>query len=170
MRQRQRTIALTTAVLVLAALLGFIVLDEKQRGIRDAPVQLLRADDAREIEIILHRADRTETLLLEKKDTEWQLVAPERSAVNQQRITPLLSLLNLPDSTAYRAETVDLDALGLSSPVAVIRINQHTFTFGGPGPGEFQRYLMINQLVFLTRDILLPLVNGGQEALTAGVD
>lgn len=154
---------ISLASAVLLGLLWFIVVDEKQRMIAAQPTQLLDPGLANQIEITQEGV----TSLLQKNADQWFLTAPIEALANEQRVMPLLALLTVPDSTPYPVDEVDLLALGLSNPVATIKINEFEFIFGGPGPGERQRYLRIDKHVYLTRDIVLPLVAGGPEALIA---
>lgn len=152
--------------LVLMALLAFIFVTEQRRFASTQPVRLLAVEQANTILITLPGESNQPSMELQKQQDLWKLIEPSKAKVNQDRITPLLSLLTLPDSTAYPVADVDLEELGLLSPHATIQINELTFVFGGPGPGELQRYLMIDEHVYLTRDILLPLIAGGVASIT----
>lgn len=146
-------------------LLAIIAVTERQRLIENTPVQLLLIEQASRITIDLYGGEKNSVMELQKQADGWRLISPVEASVNQNRIVPLLSLLTLPDSTAYPVADIDLDELGFTKPSASVQINDHTFVFGGPGPGEQQRYLMINEHIYLTRDILLPLVSGGADSL-----
>lgn len=152
--------------LILIGLIFFIVNDEKHRLDAALPTTFLSPDDANRIEV----TQGNTTYLLEKKSGQWRLTKPVNAAANEERVVPLLALLTEPGSTPYPLADVDLNELGLLEPEATITINTIKFILGGPGPGERQRYLQINNSVYLTRDIVLPLVAAGPEALIASDD
>lgn len=147
--------------LILAGLIGLITVTENQRLVASAAVQLLPTDQA--VSININQNDTQWEL--QKQQGLWRLIRPIDADVNQDRITPLLSLLTLPDSTPYPVAEIDLDELGLTTPRATVQINNLTFVFGGPGPADQQRYLLYDNQVYLTRDILLPLIAGGVDSL-----
>lgn len=161
-RQQKRTLAIALLALSSIALTITAVNTERQRALAEQPAQFFPAAQADLIEMH-YQQQRT---VVQRGNAGWQIIDPIQASADQQRIAALLRLLTVPQSTAYPADTVDLVRLGLSPAIGEVRINDLTFLLGGPGPGEQQRYLMVNETVYLTRDIILPIVAAGVEAVT----
>lgn len=98
-------------------------------------------------------------------DDAWQITAPCRIAVNDQRLEPLLGALQLSNNHRYQAAEVDLDAAGLGTAQATVVLNAQEIEFGNTDLQGNKRYALLNknEVVFVP-EWVLPLVNGGVSA------
>ncbi|MFK7862207.1 MAG: hypothetical protein AB8B64_25600 [Granulosicoccus sp.] len=101
---------------------------------------------------------------LSKTEGQWQLDSPCRLTANAQRLSPLLSALTA-SAFQYTANEVDLEAAGLTSPQAVIFINDVEHRIGNTDLNGDRRYLQRGNIVEFTPEWVLSLVNGGVTAL-----
>ncbi len=101
------------------------------------------------------------TIHLEKKDNNWHLTKPIRKPADPVRISLLFSILSLPSTTLYDAETLNLQELGLKDPKATLTFNGQNFYFGNTDSSGKKRYLMHNHKVKLTTDLIFPLISLG---------
>lgn len=150
-------------ILVLAGLVGLSwYLRQADLSVAAARV-LLPAEQARTIDILTDE----QLISLAKSESSWHLIHPIDAIANQDRVYALLSLLVLPDSHRYTKDEVDLNELGLTAPVASIRINDIEFSLGATGTRKNTRYVRVNNEIYLLDDLIYPLVKLGTEGFRA---
>jgi len=94
----------------------------------------------------------------------WQIIAPIEIAANAQRLEPLLQLPTH-GGTSYPLNEVNLDELGLTSPVAVVSFDDVVIAIGDEDVSGERRYILEGNTVRLVPQWMLSLINGGLSAL-----
>lgn len=103
-------------------------------------------------------------IVLRKTDDSWKMESPCQVSINEQRLAPLLEVLT-PAAHQYTAQEVDLDAAGLTSPLANVVIDGIDYRLGNTDLQGARRYVQYGNQVGFVPEWTLPLVNGGVTAL-----
>lgn len=157
--RKRNFLLLTLGILVLGLIIAIAVLNKRAADISAASV-LLPTSDAHSIEITQSDGKRIE---LEKRGEDWFLTKPIEHSADTRRVNPILTLLRLPSHGLYTREDVDLNLLGLESPKAVIKINDLEYLLGSH-TADNKRYVLVGNSVFLSADIVFPLISSGVTA------
>ncbi len=105
--------------------------------------------------IVIAHGDHT-TLTLVKTNTDWHLETPFAAPASAYRVRALLGLCQAVSQSDYPASSLDLAQLGLATPHTVVRMDEAIFRLGGGEPLQGQRYLLLDNLVYLISGILYP--------------
>ena len=136
----------------------------RQADLSEAAARVLMpAEQARTIDILTDE----QLISLAKSESSWRLIHPVDAVANEDRVLLLLSLLVLPNRHRYTKDEVDLNELGLTSPVASIRINDIEFSFGATGARKNTRYVRVNDEIYLLDDLIYPLIKLGPAGFQA---
>ncbi len=109
--------------------------------------------------IFIYREQR-ETIHLVKKDIGWHIIQPIKAKANDVRISLLLDLLSTrPKSHFKLTHETDLHPFGLGSASLSVRLNDEEFQFGNIETLNKLRYVKHNEVVYLIKDTLAPLLN-----------
>ncbi len=96
---------------------------------------------------------------LRKQNTEWIMESPYQLPAHEFRINNLLDLLSTNVDKAYAVDDLDLKQYGLEPPRAIIRFNETEIQFGKINPVSLQRYIRVDEKLFLINDKLYPLIS-----------
>lgn len=89
----------------------------------------------------------------------WQLEQPLTANASNSRVNMLLSLLDSVPSKQFAIdENMVLSAFGLAEPDIKLRFNDTTFTFGDTEKLSGQRYLRVDETIYLFNDSISPLL------------
>lgn len=161
---------INTLMLIFAIILGtFLFFDEvEQNGVKK--LSDINADNINEITI----THNIREIILNKTDSNWQMMKPIKIAANQFRIKTLLNLLNTRSHAQYQTKDLDLKKFGLDKPKTFISFNDFKVYFGIVNPVSKLRYVKVNNELHLIDDILYPLLSSqtgtmiARELLPAG--
>lgn len=163
MRQRWwLNLALLVVILILVALIFYTIEQEKPEEL--PPLTDLAAEKVQNLQI--ERADKEPILLMKDALGFWQMMAPVNLPAKNFHIDRLLQILSARDYKLLDADDkLNLAEFNLEPPLASIKFNQLTVAFGNSSPIDYgQRYLLINQKVYLLTDSVYYLLN--DDALT----
>ena len=102
-----------------------------------------------------------------KQSDRWFTVQNNEQSTtpaNTDRVSAILSLLSAPENGGYNSDDVNLDATGLSSPTATVTLGDYRVTFGSATDDQQQRYIRIQDRVYLINELVFPLINTGPAA------
>lgn len=97
-------------------------------------------------------------------DDQWIMEEPCNLVVNTQRLEPLLGALK-PTIHNYAANDVDLDAAGLTEPLATVFLNDIRIDIGDTDLNGNRRYIKRHDQVEFAPEWILSLINGGLSAI-----
>jgi hypothetical protein len=95
------------------------------------------------------------SLNLRRDAQGWLIEAPIRWPANNINIERLLSIVNSETDSRLPADEINLAALGLQFPEAVLTLNDTQLLFGATNNIGKRRYLMVGSTVYLLPDIHL---------------
>ncbi|MEE9332914.1 MAG: hypothetical protein V3U65_02380 [Granulosicoccaceae bacterium] len=155
--QRVWLIALLAACAILAATIAYIQTSDTQ--------QILTGIDSDSINHISITQSNGQSILLERRDDQWQITKPTLQAANNNRIDPLLSIASI--APAYPSAEVDRKAAGLETPVASITFSNKRFDIGELDVSGKRRYAESDGQVYFFPEWIAPFIDGGVSALAA---
>jgi uncharacterized protein DUF4340 len=91
-----------------------------------------------------------------RRDGQWTLDGSPGAAVDQGRLADLTNLAAAPAETWRPASDFDLAKLGLSPPLAILRLDDTTIEFGEPAAIGQLRYARVGERVALVPLQALP--------------
>lgn len=100
-----------------------------------------------------------------RKDEQWYLVSPIQALAHQSRTLSLLQIIRQRPTQRYNPSEVDLAGAGLLEPEAEISIYGKRILFGKKEPITGQRYVSMDESVFLLDDYYFQLLSGGASAM-----
>lgn len=154
---RRWTLVVGATLCALLAGMGYLLWQDAKSGSAIQP-NALQASSLR-----IHRPGFDDIDLIKGADG-WQIQSPCTIAVNEQRLTPLLGALASPNYQ-YEASEVDLEAAGLTKPLASVFINEQEHRIGNTDLRGDRRYILRGNVVELAPEWVLSLVNGGLTAI-----
>jgi hypothetical protein len=154
LRKIARLLGIT--LMALLAVIGTIIWTDHRSALDSTPSEAIDR-------IAIQRQGFADITMMNTNDA-WQITAPCRIAVNDQRLKPLLSALQ-PANHRYNAAEVDLDAAGLSPAHATVILNTQEIELGNTDLQGNKRYALLDgkEVVFIP-EWVLSLVNGGVSA------
>lgn len=119
---------------------------------------------AAEVSSIRIQREAFDDIVIVKNDGQWMMESPCPLLVNEQRLMPLLNVLQ-PGALQYQAGEVDLFTAGLETPSAIVYLDDLEHRIGNTDLSGDRRYLQRGSTVELIPEWVLSLVNGGVTAL-----
>jgi hypothetical protein len=154
---RQRWLVNIALLLVIVVLGGLVFYTLEQDKKPESP-KLTDLEVVQNIHI--ERADKDAISLMKDALGIWQMTAPFNLPARGFRIERLLQILSARDYKQLEGE-LNLAELKLDPPLASIKFDQLTIAFGDNSPiGYGQRYVQVNQKVYLLTDDIYDLLNG----------
>jgi len=101
---------------------------------------------------------------LQLVDGQWLIREPCELTANTQRLEPLLGALR-PAQLSYEPNDVDLDAAGLTEPLATVFLNDTRIDIGKTDLNGNRRYIKRNNQIEFAPEWILSLLNGGLSAM-----
>ncbi len=137
-------------LLVLVIALGSLVFYtlEQNKPIEKPALTDLKPATVQSIHI--ERSGEPSITLLKETSGFWQMTAPFELQANKFQAESLLQLLSLHDYTKIASS--NLAEFKLDTPAITIKFDQLTVAFGNSSPLNHQRYIQINDEVYLIRD------------------
>lgn len=145
-----------TNVLLLCLIAGLYWYNNQEAAVRKQQ-QLTMLDQHHIQHITISRPNSTD-ITLGKLASGWQLVCPFQAQANITRIKLLLSLLNTA-SYAQLDSSASLQQFGLSSNFVQLTLDDQVFQFGDVESISNHRYVLHNNIIHLTEDKVMPLLN-----------
>lgn len=148
---------LVVIILVLGAVVWYTLEQEQQR----AQLPELTGVTAEQVRTITIERTNQETIKLVKDEHgNWQLTTPFTLPANHFRIEQLLKILSEHNYKSLEDQPVKLADLQLDPPLATLTFDQVKIALGDKSPmNDGQRYIQINQNVYLISDTLFYSVN-----------
>ena len=148
---------LVVIILVLGAVAWYTLEQEKKRAqlpeLTGLAAELVRT-------ITIERADKKAIKLVKDDQGNWQLTAPFTLPANHFRVEQLLKILSEHHYNLIEDKQLKLADLQLDPPVAILTFDQLQIALGDKSPlNDGQRYIQINQNVYLITDTLFYSVN-----------
>ena len=135
---------------LIAILAAFLVLTD-----RDAATPVLvtvSTIDPNSIrQISVSRAGQVE-LQFSKQADGWYMQSPLAAPANNTRINAMLAILHARSHARLPVAGLDPDQFGVRDPSVILRLDEHEFRFGGPGPLDDRRYLLYRDELHLIND------------------
>ncbi|HHB91914.1 MAG TPA: DUF4340 domain-containing protein [Thioploca sp.] len=137
-------------LLVLIIALGLLVFYtlEQNKPVENPVLTDLKPATVQSIQI--ERSGKRSITLLKTATGSWQITAPFELTANNFQVENLLQILSLRDYTKIASS--NLAEFKLDKPAVTIKFDQFTVTFGDSSPINYQRYIQINNAVYLIRD------------------
>ena len=85
--------------------------------------------------------------------------APYQLPAHDFRVQNLLGLLSATAEKTYQANDLELQQFGLEPPRAIIRFDNTEIQFGKTNPVNQQRYIKVDDQLFLLKEQLYPLIS-----------
>lgn len=101
------------------------------------------------------------SLTLGRERGSWVIESPIRWPANNVNIERIIDIVNSQTESRLDAAEIDLVALGLDFPKAMLRLNDTRVLFGATNNIGERRYTMIDSTVYLLPDIHLPFFSQG---------
>ncbi|MDM8568712.1 DUF4340 domain-containing protein [Thiotrichales bacterium HSG1] len=137
-------IILLIIVVILGALVFYTIDRNKQ-------VELPKLTDLNQAQTIhIERLDKEPITLLKKTNDLWQITTPFDLPANKFQVENLLQILSLRDYKKITSS--NLAEFKLDSPLATIKFDQLTVEFGDSSPINHQRYIKVDDNIYLLRD------------------
>lgn len=154
-------IASATLVVLIAGIAAVLRSESRQRN---EPNRQDLTEHSSPESITIKRPGKTD-IKIRANPTQWQIHEPCTLTVNQQRLEPLLSILK-PAAFSYAARQVDLEAAGLTTPLATLISNKQRIDIGHTDLSGERRYIKRGERVEFIPEWILPLLDGGLSALS----
>jgi uncharacterized membrane protein YeaQ/YmgE (transglycosylase-associated protein family) len=145
---------------LVAAVLGWLVLEDIQYGVGSGRLTELTPDAVHQIEL---KRDAGPLIRLERRDGDWWMLAPTEAPADADAVDRLLGIVGARVGRILPADAAALGRLGLEPPRIRLRLNGLTLQIGDTDPVSAGRYVMIGDLVQLIRDDQLPWLLAGPE-------
>jgi hypothetical protein len=149
-------------LLIIASLLSLLVIFTPGLEKPAPEPQPLTEYNAKQVKRIRIEVANKETIEL-SKDAQgiWQITAPLALEANEFRINSILELLATKRYKPLEASTVKLEELQLVPPKMKVSFDNLTLALGTTSPvDETQRYVQINQVVYLVTDTFYEFLAG----------
>jgi len=151
-------------LLVVIVFIAFIFTQNKNKNMLTIKQikNYLKASQATKIKIDVSGKQFSLALNAQK---QWSYVDPLVINALNKRVKKILIMLSFPYSQSYSAKTLNLAELELQPPKASLHINQEQFLFGATDPISAQRYVLYKGNVYLTEDLVYPLLHSRTQGL-----
>lgn len=148
---------LVVIIFILGAVVLYTLKQEKQR----AQLPELTGLTAQHIQTItIDRADQESIKLIKDDKGHWQVTNPFTLPANYFRVEQLLKILSEHHYKPVEDHSLKLADLKLEPPLATLTFDQLKIALGDKSPlNDGQRYIQINQTIYLITDTLFYSVN-----------
>lgn len=154
--------ALLNLTLVLVAIsLVLVVLYKPGLEPEAAPPPVTTLDPETVSSIQVTRTMR-EPLGFARHGDRWMLAGDPELPASEFQMPSLLSILQTATTRSYPAASLDLEAVGLQPPQAVLTLDDAVFSIGLTTPLDNKRYIQFKNTVYLVDDKYQHLLNGGR--------
>jgi len=139
-------------------LLGFIILlsvfliVSENEEIPELP-RLSAIDQNDIVQIKILRRD-LDNFIFNKQNEIWRMDAPQQLLANPARINAMLRILDVESYSQLNPAEANLDTLGLSNPIVIMKLNNYEFKFGKTDAIDQRRYVLFDGKIHLTSDSL----------------
>lgn len=93
-----------------------------------------------------------ETIQLDKKNDKWMITKPVTAEGNEFKINSLLNLVQTKSHAHYFTDEIDLAPIRLDKPRSRVFFDDIEVAFGDTQPINYQRYVMVDNVVHLIND------------------
>ena len=150
-------LVLVIIIFVLGAVAWYTLEQEKKRAqlpeLTDLTAELVRT-------ITIDRANKEAIKMVKDDQGNWQLTTPFTLPANHFRVEQLLKILSEHHYNLIEDKQLKLAELQLDPPLATLTFDQLKIALGDKSPlNDGQRYIQINQNVYLITDTLFYSVN-----------
>ncbi len=152
---------LNLALLLVAISLVLVVLYKPGLEPEAAPPPVTTLDPEAVSSIQVTRTMR-EPLGFTRHGESWMLVGEPELPASEFQMPSLLSILQTATTRSYPAASLDLGAVGLQPPQAVLTLDDTVFSIGLTAPLDNKRYIQFENTVYLVDDKYQHLLNGGR--------
>ena len=102
---------------------------------------------------------------LSKIQGRWHIDEPLNWYANNIAVERIIDIVNARTDSKLPSDEIDLSALGLQFPKAILILNNQQIAFGGTNKIGERRYLQIDNTVYLLKDRYLPFITQGINGL-----
>ena len=155
---------LILAIVVIG--LGIAIWFSQQKAPAPEPERITNLGEAEITRIEIHPARHADARL-ERRGTEWWLVAPFTARADMARVDAAIGLARAVSQARYAATAVDERQAGLDAPDLVLRINEVELRLGGTEPLHGRRFVRVGDRVHLIVDRYSYLLQGGVASLVS---
>ena len=151
------------ALILLIAGLALVGIqhEDQSAGASNPSITQLTPDDILSIDIQYGDI----RLDLSRSALGWNLESPIAWPAYDDNVERLLSIVKSESKAIAAASEVDLDALGLLQPTAILSFNDTQLRFGSTNNIGGRRYLMIDSKLYLLPDVYLAFIGQGVAGL-----
>lgn len=148
-------------LVIIIFILGAVALYTLEQEKKRAQLPELTGLTAQHIQTItLERANQESIKLVKDDKGNWQLTTPFTLPANYFRVEQLLKILSEHHYKLVEDNSLKLADLKLEPPLATLTFDQLKIALGDKSPlNDGQRYIKINQQIYLITDTLFYLVN-----------
>lgn len=147
MRSRFITNLILLAVVIVLVMVTLIELKPEKK--RPAPISQLDITTLSSIE--LNRREKP-PIRFRKKKNEWLMLSPEKGRADQEKIKKLLAISQIASSSQFPLSNESLGRFGLEKPAITLKLDALSIMIGGIAPISQQRYLQIEETLYLVTD------------------
>lgn len=104
-------------------------------------------------------------IVLRRSADQWLIESPVQWPARSITIERILGIAVSESEASMAATGIDLSALGLQNPKAILSLNDTRIYFGTTNNIDNRRYLMIGTTIYLLADIHLPFMSQGVSGL-----
>lgn len=144
---QSKTVLNLILLVVIAALALVVYLDPGKEQQKTETLTSIDPESLTHFEL-----QNTDTLVFDKQDEHWRIVAPIQAPANDGRIKQLLELTQVESRASYPLKPEDLAKFGLDKPKAILKLGQSTLVFGGSDPIDMNRYVQVGDTLHLIPD------------------
>ncbi len=155
MRKRWLINIILLGLIIALGLFVFYTL-EQNKPVKKSTLTDLKPATVQSIHI--ERSGKQSITLLKEATGSWQITTPFELTANKFQAESLLQILSLRDYTKIASS--NLAEFKLDTPAVTIKFDQFTVAFGDSSPLNYQRYIQINDDVYLIRDTWYYYLNG----------
>ncbi|NOR41460.1 MAG: DUF4340 domain-containing protein [Gammaproteobacteria bacterium] len=152
---------LNLALILVAVSLGLVVFYKPGLEPEPAPQSVTALNPETVTSIHVSRTIR-EPLSFTRDGDSWMLAGDPELPASEFQIPSLLSILQAATTRSYPAASLDLEAVGLQPPQAVLTLDDTVFSIGLTTALDNKRYIQLEDTVYLVDDKYQHLLNGGR--------
>ena len=143
------TTRVNLVLMLLVAVLGMALWLSPEPDLSYPPLTALLPTQVERLQLDNRHADG---LLIERRDTRWQILHPAPLLADSQRVERLLAIVQAPVLHAQPLPA-SLQPFGLEPPQARLQLNDLLLEIGNTEPLQHHRYLRIGETLYLIKDI-----------------
>jgi uncharacterized protein DUF4340 len=147
-----KQLRINIGLIVFITLLSILVIKSGEETEQElSRLSTIDQNDIVQIEILRKDLD---DFIFNKQDGVWRMNSPQQYLANDARIHAMLRILNVKSHSQLNPAEVNLDAVGLTEPVIIMKLNEYEFKFGSTDAIDQRRYVLFNGEIHLTDDSL----------------